>query len=82
MAWRVEPIPQAPNKTLDAWCVYEVPFDGLNAPWTRELGELPPHLRNALFADVLARGRPPPSSGLLRGCSRCQRDCAPSGLAG
>ncbi len=37
MAWRIEPIPQAPTKTLDAWCVYEVPFDGPDAPWTRHL---------------------------------------------
>lgn len=37
MAWRIEPIPQAPTKTLDAWSVYEAPFDGLDAPWTRHL---------------------------------------------
>jgi len=37
VAWRTEPIPRAPTKTLDAWCVYEVPFDGPNAPWTRHL---------------------------------------------
>lgn len=37
MAWRIEPITQAPTKTLDAWCVYEVPFDGPSAPWTRHL---------------------------------------------
>lgn len=37
MAWRIEPIRREPTKTLDAWCVYEVPFDGLGAPWTRHL---------------------------------------------
>lgn len=37
MAWRIEAIPQGPTKTLDAWSVYEVPFDGLDAPWTRHL---------------------------------------------
>lgn len=37
MAWRIEPVRQPPTKTLDAWSVYEVPFDGLDAPWTRHL---------------------------------------------
>jgi hypothetical protein len=37
VVWRIEPISQVPTKTLDAWCVYEVPFDGLDAPWTRHL---------------------------------------------
>lgn len=37
MAWRIESILQTPTKTLDAWCVYEVPFDGLSAAWTRHL---------------------------------------------
>lgn len=37
MVWRLEPVWQAPTKTLDAWSVYEVPFDGLDAPWTRHL---------------------------------------------
>jgi hypothetical protein len=37
MAWRIEPIRQPPTKTLDAWSVYEVPFDGVTAPWTRHL---------------------------------------------
>ena len=43
MAWRIEPIPQTPTKTLDAWCVYEVPFDGLNA-----------HTRNAVPSSAQA----------------------------
>lgn len=37
MAWRIEPITQRPTKTLDGWRVYEVPFDGPGAPWTRHL---------------------------------------------
>lgn len=37
MAWRIESIRNEPTKTLDAWSVYEVPFDGLDAPWTRHL---------------------------------------------
>lgn len=37
MTWRIESILEAPTKTLDAWCVYEVPFDGVEAPWTRHL---------------------------------------------
>lgn len=35
MAWRIEVVRQEPTKTLDAWSVYEVPFDGIEAPWTR-----------------------------------------------
>lgn len=35
MAWRIEPVWRKPTKTLDAWSVYEAPFDGLDAPWTR-----------------------------------------------
>jgi hypothetical protein len=37
MTWRIESILQAPTKTLDAWSVYEVTFDGPAAPWTRHL---------------------------------------------
>lgn len=37
MAWRIEVVRQEPTKTLDAWSVYEVPFDGMEAPWTRHL---------------------------------------------
>ncbi len=37
MPWRLEPVCLQPTKTLDAWSVYEVPFDGLDAPWTRHL---------------------------------------------
>jgi hypothetical protein len=37
MAMRVEPILEPPAKTLDAWMVVEVPFDGPHAPWTKHL---------------------------------------------
>lgn len=37
MVWKLESIWRPPTKTLDAWSVYEVPFDGLDAPWTRHL---------------------------------------------
>lgn len=37
MAWRLESVCRQPTKTLDAWSVYEAPFDGLDAPWTRHL---------------------------------------------
>ena len=37
MPWRIESILREPTKTLDAWAVYECPFDGLEAPWTRHL---------------------------------------------
>lgn len=37
MTWRVEPIGEEPSRTLDAWFVVEVPFDGEHAPWTRHL---------------------------------------------
>ncbi len=37
MGWRLEPVCRQPTKTLEAWSVYEVPFDGLDAPWTRHL---------------------------------------------
>jgi hypothetical protein len=35
MTWRIGPVEQEPNKTLDAWLVLEVPFDGPTQPWTR-----------------------------------------------
>lgn len=34
MKWRIESIEQLPTKTLDAWSVCEVPFDGPDRPWT------------------------------------------------
>lgn len=37
MAWRVARIDQLPTKTMDAWMVLEVPFDGADKPWTRHL---------------------------------------------
>lgn len=37
MTWQLEPVLREPTKTLDAWSVYEVPFDGPHAPWTRHL---------------------------------------------
>lgn len=37
MTWRITRIEQTPSKTLDAWMVMEVPFDGADKPWTRHL---------------------------------------------
>ncbi|WP_053076499.1 hypothetical protein [Caenimonas sp. SL110] len=37
MTWRIDRIEQEPTKTLDAWMVMEVPFDGPGRPWTRHL---------------------------------------------
>ena len=37
MTWHIEPILEPPSRTLDAWMVVEVPFDGLELPWTRHL---------------------------------------------
>ena len=37
MAWRVDSINEPPTRTLDAWMVVEVPFDGPDQPWTRHL---------------------------------------------
>lgn len=37
MAWREEPIYERPTRTLDAWQVVEVPFDGIDRPWTQHL---------------------------------------------
>ncbi len=37
MAWREEPILEQPTRTLDAWQVVEVPFDGNDQPWTQHL---------------------------------------------
>ena len=37
MTWRVERIDEEATKTLDAWMVMEVPFDGPGRPWTRHL---------------------------------------------
>lgn len=37
MSWRIESILEAPSKTVDAWMVMEVPFDGPGAPWTRHV---------------------------------------------
>jgi hypothetical protein len=37
MSWRVQPISEEPSRTLDAWFVVEVPFDGAQVPWTRHL---------------------------------------------
>ena len=33
--WKVEPIHGDPDKTLDAWAVLEVPFNGPDKPWIR-----------------------------------------------
>jgi hypothetical protein len=35
LPWRIGRIEQEPTKTLDAWMVLEVPFDGADRPWTR-----------------------------------------------
>lgn len=37
MPWRTGPISEEPSRTLDAWMVVEVPFDGPNKPWTQHL---------------------------------------------
>lgn len=37
MSWRIEPILEPPSRTLDAWMVVEVPFDGLGRAWTRHV---------------------------------------------
>lgn len=37
MSWRIEDITEQPSRTLDAWMVLEVPFDGPELPWTRHL---------------------------------------------
>jgi hypothetical protein len=37
MSWRIEWIEEQPTRTLDAWMVVEVPFDGPTRPWTRHL---------------------------------------------
>ncbi len=37
MSWCIEPILEAPSKTLDAWMVIEVPLDGPAAAWTRHV---------------------------------------------
>lgn len=35
MSWTLIEILEEPARTLDAWCVFEVPFDGPGQPWTR-----------------------------------------------
>ena len=37
MNWRISRIDEPASKTLDAWMVLEVPFDGADKPWTRHL---------------------------------------------
>jgi hypothetical protein len=37
MPWSTGPITEEPSRTLDAWMVVEVPFDGPDRPWTRHL---------------------------------------------
>lgn len=37
MTWRIGRIEQKSTRTLDAWMVMEVPFDGADRPWTRHL---------------------------------------------
>lgn len=37
MTWRLESISEAASRTLDAWMVFEVPFDGPEVPWTRHV---------------------------------------------
>lgn len=36
-AWTIESITIDPDKTLDAWAVFEVPFNGPRRPWTRHV---------------------------------------------
>lgn len=38
-AWTIESITSDAEKTLDAWAVFKVPFDGPRRPWTRHLAE-------------------------------------------
>ena len=35
MTWTLLAITEPAARTLDAWSVYEVPFDGIQSPWTR-----------------------------------------------
>lgn len=35
MSWVLTSIVSLPSRTLDAWSVFEVPFDGPEHPWTR-----------------------------------------------
>lgn len=35
MTWSIAAISEPASRTLDAWSVYEVPFDGQGRPWTR-----------------------------------------------
>lgn len=37
MPWRIGPITEEATRTLDAWMVVEVPFDGSERPWTQHL---------------------------------------------
>jgi hypothetical protein len=37
MGWTIKSVEQKPTKSLDAWMVVEVPFDGADRPWTRHL---------------------------------------------
>jgi len=37
MIWHLEPIHEAPSRTLDAWMVVAVPLDGADRPWTAHL---------------------------------------------
>jgi hypothetical protein len=37
MTWHLAAIEREPDRTLDAWMVFEVPFDGAGRPWTRHL---------------------------------------------
>ena len=32
--WNIESIETLPNKSLDAWTAFEVPFNGVGKPWT------------------------------------------------
>lgn len=36
-SWHLSAIDSAPDRTLDAWMVFEVPFDGPDQPWTWHL---------------------------------------------
>ena len=37
MTWHEEPVLEPATRTLVAWMVVEVPFDGPDKPWTRHL---------------------------------------------
>jgi hypothetical protein len=37
MPWRTAEVLERPTRTLDAWMAVEVPFDGLDLPWTMHL---------------------------------------------